>query len=215
MMQPALGSDSQTPVSAEQPELFAATRAAAAPAQPVEPRDDPKRGARIREADRSQIRWADGARVIVGVEVTNRGSDMGQTSSMLDQIESRTGKRPIEHLVDGGYRSHPAIEAAAERGVKLYAPVPKPRKGDTRDPHLPREEDSEAVAAWRVRMGTEEAKEIDKQRGATAETVNAEAKHHRGLDHLPVRGLTKALGSACLFALTSNMLRMISLGAGR
>jgi hypothetical protein len=155
----------------------------------------------------------DKARVIVGVEVTNRGSDMGQSTSMLEQIESRTGRKPSEHLVDGGYPSHPAIEAAAAKDVTIYAPLPKPRKGDTRDPHVPREDDSEAVAAWRQRMATEEAKEIYKQRGATAETVNADAKHHRGLDQLPVRGLTKALGCAALFALTYNILRIITLGA--
>lgn len=156
---------------------------------------------------------ADQARVIVGVDVTNRGSDMGQTTPMLDQIEARTGQRPKEHLVDGGYPSHPAIDAAAALGVTLYAPLPKPRNGDLRDPHAPREDDTLAVAEWRARMGTEEAKEIYKQRGATAETVNAEAKHHRGLDHFAVRGLTKALASASLFALTYNLLRAISHGA--
>ena len=142
----------------------------------------------------------DKARVIVGVEVTNRGSDMGQSTPMLDQIEQRTGHRPAELLVDGGYPSHSAIDAAAKKGVAVYAPMPKPRKGDTRDPHAPREDDSEAVAAWRQRMATAEAKEIYKLRSGTAETVNAEAKHHRGLDHLPVRGLEKALGCAALFS---------------
>jgi len=46
---------------------------------------------------------ADDARVIVGVAVTNRGSDAGQSTPMLDQIEKRTGVRPTEFLVDGGY----------------------------------------------------------------------------------------------------------------
>ena len=41
--------------------------------------------------------------------------------------------------------------------------------------------------------------------------VNADAKTHRGLDHLPLRGLGKALGSATLFALTYNLLRVIAL----
>jgi transposase len=153
----------------------------------------------------------DAARVIVGVEATNRGSDAGQSPPMLEQIEQRTGVRPAEMLVDGGYAQHEAIDQAAEQEVTLYAPVPKPRKGDTRDPHLPREGDSEAVAAWRQRMGTAEAKAIYKQRAATAETVNADAKEHRGLDRLAVRGLGKVLGSASLFALTYNLLRLITL----
>ena len=153
----------------------------------------------------------DAARVIVGVEATNRGSDAGQSTPMLEQIEQRTGVRPAEMLVDGGYAQHEGIDQATEQEVTLYAPVPKPRTGDTRDPHLPRDGDSEAVAAWRQRMGTAEAKAIYKQRAATAETVNADAKAHRGLDRLAVRGLGKVLGSASLFALTYNLLRLITL----
>jgi hypothetical protein len=43
----------------------------------------------------------DAARAIVGVSVTNRGSDQGQATPMLEQIEARTGVRPTELLVDG------------------------------------------------------------------------------------------------------------------
>ena len=154
----------------------------------------------------------DKARVIVGVEVTNRGSDAGQSTPMLEQVEKRTGVRPAEMLVDGGYAQHQSIDQAAEQQVTLFAPVPKPRKGDRRDPHAPLEGDSEAVAAWRQRMGTDEAKKTYKQRAATAETVNADAKTHRGLDSLAVRGLDKVVGSASLFALTYNILRLITLG---
>ena len=154
----------------------------------------------------------DKARVIVGVEVTNRGSDAGQSTPMLEQIERRTGVRPREMLVDGGYAQHAAIDHAAKQDVTVYAPVPKPRQGGTRDPHAPREDDSEAVATWRQRMGTDEAKAIYKQRAATAETVNADAKEHRGLDSLAVRGLEKVAGSASLFALTYNILRLVTLG---
>jgi transposase len=155
---------------------------------------------------------ADQARVIVGVDVTNRGSDANQSTPMLEQIQERTGVLPDEILLDGGYAQHDAIDEATEKSVTVYAPVPKPRKGDTRDPYTPRPDDSEAVAAWRQRMARDEAKDIYKQRAATAETVNADAKAHRGLDGLLVRGLTKVTGSACLFALTYNILRLITLG---
>jgi hypothetical protein len=166
----------------------------------------------VRSADGQSATSTDEARVIVGVAVTNRGSDMGETTPMLDQIEQRTGVRPEQILVDGGYAQHEAIDQAAENGTTIYAPLPKPRKGDSRDPHAPREDDSDAVAAWRQRMGTEQAKEIYKQRAATAETVNADAKAHRGLDSLTVRGLDKVTGSAMLFALTYDILRLITLG---
>lgn len=155
----------------------------------------------------------DAARVIVGVEVTPRGSDMGQAPPMLEQVEQRTGQRPTEILIDGGYVDHASIDWLTEEGTTVYGPPPKPRKGDPRDPYEPREDDSQAVAAWRQRMGTEEAKSIYKQRAATAETVNADAKEHRGLDSLNVRGRPRALSAACLFALTYDILRLITLGA--
>jgi hypothetical protein len=51
---------------------------------------------------------ADAARAIVGVSVGNRGSDMGQATPMLHQVEARTGVRPDQLLVDGGYAKHDA-----------------------------------------------------------------------------------------------------------
>ena len=42
-----------------------------------------------------------------------------------------------------------------------------------RDPFARRPGDSEELAAWRERMGTQSAKEIYKQRSATAEFPNA------------------------------------------
>jgi transposase len=153
----------------------------------------------------------DVARAIAGVLVTNRGSDQGQVVPMLEQIEERTAVRPAEYLVDGGYPGHDTVDAVGARGVTLYAPVPKPRTDPTADPHQPKKGDSEAVAAWRERMGTEEAQAIYKQRAATAETVNADGKAHRGLGSTALRGLTKVTAGATLFALTYNILRLLAL----
>ena len=104
--------------------------------------------------------------------------------------------------------------------MTLYAPVPKPRNKAFApsapppiDPHLPKPGDSDAVAAWRIRMGTDDAKQIYKQRAATAETVNADAKAHRGMAATALRGLDKVTGTACLFALTYNILRFITVSA--
>ncbi|MBI3203731.1 MAG: transposase [Polyangiaceae bacterium] len=51
-----------------------------------------------------------------------------------------------------------------------------------------------------------------RQRAATAETVNADAKTHRGLDSLTLRGVDKAPASVTFFALTCDILRAITLG---
>ena len=75
---------------------------------------------------------ADEARAIVGVDVTNRGSDAGQSTPMLQQIAQRTGVRPTEMLVDGGYAQHEAIDQAAQQQVTLYAPPPGGHPGPAR-----------------------------------------------------------------------------------
>ena len=61
-------------------------------------------------------------------------------------------------------------------------------------------------------MGTDPAKEIYKERTATAETVNADLKTFRGLDRLLVRGSAKVLAVVTLGALTWNVLRLLAAG---
>ena len=74
----------------------------------------------------------------------------------------------------------------------MYAPVQKPRK-EGRDPYLPLPSDSATIAAWRQRMGTPEAKEIYKERAATAECVNAISRN-RGLRQFLVRRIREGAG---------------------
>ncbi len=154
----------------------------------------------------------DDARLIVAVDVTNRGSDQGEAEVMLDQVNSMYGEQPSQHLVDGGYLAHDTLDALAPT-TSVFAPLPKPRK-DQRSPTEPRDSDSPATAEWRARMQTDEAQQIYKLRAATAECVNADGKAHRGLDHVPIRGVAKAFAFASLFALTYDILRVISLCRG-
>ena len=59
-------------------------------------------------------------------------------------------------------------------------------------------------------MGTDEAKELYKQRAPTAEWVNAQARN-RGLGRFLVRGLDKVKAVATWFAITHNMARYFAL----
>jgi transposase len=151
--------------------------------------------------------------VIVGVDVLTIGSDQGQMGPMVEQIAGRYDRVPGAMLVDGGFAKHEDIEAVsqAEVGCTVYAPVPKPRDAKV-DRHAPRPQDSEKVAEWRRRMGTEEAKAIYKERAATAECVNALARR-RGLLQLLVRGVEKVRAIALWHALAHNVLRMGTLRA--
>ena len=113
-------------------------------------------------------------------------------------------------LVDGGFAKLEAIEEVQSGGkCKVYAPVAKPKK-DTVDRHEPKATDSKEVAEWRTRMGTKEAKEIYKERAATAECVNAQARN-RGLRQFLVRGLEKVKCVATWLAIAQNMARSFAL----
>jgi hypothetical protein len=116
-------------------------------------------------------------------------------------------------LVDGGFASHAAIEhvAAPEIGCTVYAPVPKPQD-PTRERYQGLPGDSDAVRAWRERMGTAEAQTIYKERAATAECVNALARN-RGLRQFWVRGLAKVQAVLLWFALAHNLMRSVALRA--
>ena len=148
-------------------------------------------------------------RVIVGVEVTNSGTDMGQMPPMLQNIKKQHGQLPSQYLVDGGFAKREAIKQASQQGVTVFAPVQKP-KDEKVDPHQPKPNDSPEVADWRVRMGTPEAKEIYKDRAATAETTNADLRCNRALDGLRVRGLPKIHCVVVWAALTYNILKLIA-----
>ena len=162
-----------------------------------------------RPAYNIQFTTATDSQIIVGVDVNNIGSDLGQLSPMLDQVEQRYGERPAQWLVDGGYARHDDIEDAEGRGITVYAPVPKP-KDPSRDPHVALPDDSEAIAQWRERMGSDAAKDIYKQRAATAECVNAIARG-RGLMQFVVRGLNKVKAVALWYAIAHNMMRAVTL----
>lgn len=150
--------------------------------------------------------------IVVGVEVSNSGSDQGQLVPMIEQLDKRYGRIPSETLVDGGFAGLKDIEKASELGTQIYAPVAKP-KDTTRDAYVPLATDSPVIAQWRQRMGTPQAKEIYKQRAATVECVNAQARN-RGLQRLLVRGLEKTRAILLWFAIAHNVVRSLSLGAG-
>jgi transposase len=147
--------------------------------------------------------------IVVGVAVVNQGTDQGELEPMLKQLRERYGRRPPEMLVDGGFATVDGIDAAAAAKSQVYAPV-KPPKNPLNDPYRPRRSDSPAMAEWRARMATPEAKEIYKQRAATAECVNAQARN-RGLRQIPVRGMLKAKATVLWYALAHNVQRMLSL----
>ena len=144
--------------------------------------------------------------VIVGVAVTNEGNDGSQLVPMLDQLKDRHGEVPGEALVDGGFATLATIEQADERDCKVYAPLKEEEKQRAagKDPHAPKEWDSEPISQWRARMGTDEAKAVYKLRCQVAEWVNARCRNW-GLWRMPVRGLARCRNVALLYAIAHNL----------
>lgn len=152
--------------------------------------------------------------VIVGVSVTNVGSDAGQLAPMVEQIEQRYAQVPREMLVDGGFATLPDIQAVADKGVVVYSPVKDAEKKQAKgiDPFVPHPRDKPGVAAWRQRMGTTAAQTIYKERVQVAEWVNAQARN-RGYYQVRVRGQQKVLAVALWYALAHNLRRWYVLKA--
>jgi hypothetical protein len=155
--------------------------------------------------------------VIVGADLINAGGDSGQMEPMVQQIEAEQSplSEDAEYYVDGGFSTKEDIESVGQRGVTVFAPVKELKKQEQqgKDPYAAKPGDSPEVAAWRERMGTEEAKEKYKQRSKT-EWPNAECRN-RGLQQFLVRGLAKVKSVVMWYVLIHNLLRMVALRAER
>jgi len=147
--------------------------------------------------------------VIVGVAVTNTAADQQELLPMLTQVAARAGGHPATLLVDGGYVAHAAIDEATRRAVCVLAPVPC-QPGSSAPVPIQRT-DSPAVAAWRARMQTDDAKQQYRQRGAIAERIHADARTHRTLGRVLVRGCQKVRSWVLWVALAHNLVRTMEI----
>jgi transposase len=155
-----------------------------------------------------------GPRTIVGVQVTNVGSDLGAITPMLDEIERRTGQLPKKLLADANHAKHDCIRAATAAGVETLVAVPERtrdggarlRKRDTDGTVRTHADDDPAIVAWRERMETDEAKQLYRARASLCELMNAHLRTHHGVDHFLVRGLAKVTCVALFAAIASNLL---------
>ena len=143
-----------------------------------------------------------GPRTIVGLQVTNVGSDMGSLTPMVEQIEERTGELPNALLVDGGHVKHEDIAAVEAKGVAVLAPVSEKAKPIEQ---LKSEGEAPGVIAWRERMETPEAQEMYRARAGLCELANANQKSHQSLTQFLVRGVEKVTSVVLLGVIASNI----------
>lgn len=145
-----------------------------------------------------------GSRAVVGVKVTNVGSDMGSLTSMMEQVEQRTGVYPETLLADGGHACHEDIVTTEQHGVAVIMPPPDRAKSIAT---LRQEGAPPELIAWRERMETPEAKEQYRARASLCEWCNAHPKSHHDIEQLLVRGIAKVTCVILMGALATNLMQ--------
>ena len=154
------------------------------------------------------------ARVIVGVDVSNAGTDGGELVPMHEKIRSTYGKTPKRELVDGGFATKEGVTAVELAGTEVVSTVPRSEQLEKhgKDPHARQKGDTDQYASFRARMAEPEFQELYRWRPSIAEFPNADCRN-RNLRQFRVRGLVKVKAVALWHALAFNLMRMLNLGA--
>jgi len=153
------------------------------------------------------------SRIIIGLKVTNEGTDGSQMPGMQQQVLERYGRVPGQVLVDSAFTTKESVKLVEKQGIEVVGGIPRTSQllKHDHDPHSPRPGDSEEYKAFRARMAEEKYKALYKQRPSIAELPNAVCRN-RGLRQFPVRTLVKVKAVILWHALAYNFTRMVKLG---
>ena len=164
----------------------------------------------FRPAYNLQIAMDPQSGAVVGVQVSNEGSDKGLVMPMVEQIKQRFARLPRRWLADTGFASNQTAEQLARAspdGVEAYMPIPTGFGGK---PAVAPPAKMPAARAWHERMAREDAKAVYRRR-SLVEWVNA-GMRNRGLVRLTVRGMARAKAVLLWQALAHNMLCLMRNG---
>lgn len=138
---------------------------------------------------------------IVGVRVTNLGTDKNSILPMCAQVDERTGSKLDAILVDADHLTHAEVRAAQQREPPLLIIAPVPERWELSEaPQDP------AVAAWMAEVATEPMRSAYRARKALVERANAVLKARFGLRRVPVRGAYKVLSVFLLASVVINLM---------
>jgi transposase len=152
--------------------------------------------------------------LIVTVAVTNQGSDNGQLGVLMTQLEQEQQQLPQQVLLDSGFANADDVARLERQGVQVLMPPKYERQEQAAgtDPYARKRGDNDAVAGWRLRMGTAEAQQQYRRRAPVAEGVHAQ-QSNRGWRRFRLRGLRKVGVEACWQALAHNVATLLSRGS--
>jgi hypothetical protein len=151
-------------------------------------------------------------RMIIAMDVTSQGTDVGFMQPIHAKIRTDYHVTPSRYLVDGGFAKRDDVTTLEQAGTAVHAPLPCEKKhlAAGKNPYVRQPRDTLEMGTFRERMGTPEAKEVYRQRGGIAEFPNADCRN-RGLTQFRVRGRVKTKAQALWHVLTFNFLRLIQL----
>src|SRR5579864_978390 len=94
------------------------------------------------------------SRVIVGVDVTNGGTDGGELPPMLEKVRAHYGKTPAQALVDSAYATQESVTTAEINGTKVISTMPRASQlvQNGKDPYSRQPRDTDEYATFRTRM---------------------------------------------------------------
>jgi transposase len=152
------------------------------------------------------------SRVIVGVAVTNAGTDGGELPPMLDKIRKDYDRTPSQALVDSAFATQESVTTAETEGTRVISTVPRAEQLERhgKDPHARQRRDTDEYVKFRARMAEPEYQTLYKSRPSIAEFPNADCRN-RNLRQFRVRGLVKVKAVVLWHALAFNFLRMLAL----
>jgi len=122
---------------------------------------------------------------------------------LFAQVRQTTGGWPDQASADSGYWSEPNGQALAERGIDVYLPPPRPRRGA--DGAHPVAQTSAAKAQMQAKLATPTGQRRYSRRTETAAPVFGQMKEARGLRRFRTRGLVKVRGEWALWCATHNL----------
>jgi transposase len=154
-----------------------------------------------------QVATANG--FIIAVDPTDRRKDSGLAPGMVARVAERCGQVPQRLLADTTAMTQEDIVALAERhpDMNIYSPPP-PERSDVKASTLrsrlwKRRHEPPAVAAWRVRMASDEGHEVYRRRKLT-ERAHGIIKN-RGMTRFLVHGREKVRAVCLMQALALNL----------
>jgi hypothetical protein len=154
-----------------------------------------------------QVATANG--FIIALDPTDRRKDSGLAPGMVAKVAERCGQVPQRLLADTTAMTREDIVALAERHpeMNIYSPPP-PERSDVKVSTLrsrlwKRRHEPPAVAAWRVRMVSDEGHEVYRRRKLT-ERAHGIIKN-RGMTRFLVHGREKVRAVCLMQALALNL----------